>query len=261
LDLFDNISKAERDGDMKLKAKLKTQLFYIVPAVDIVEGLHRKYDNIEHFNGILPLDFDHIDNAEEFRDYIVDEYDFVIAAWLSASKKGIKALVSIPVVSSPDEYKELFWGLANNVMMKYKGFDIATQNSVLPLFLSPDPNIRLATSWTQWTTKGKNPKLAVKIPKKVYKYSYDNIDKYKRWCVNNVQKAIDKIIDNGHPQLRAAAYLMGGYVGQGYLDEFEAKSIINQMIYNNAYLNAKPAVYIRTASEMIGKGQNEPVEL
>jgi len=262
IDIFDGIAAAELAGDMKRKQELKAQLYYIVPAVDIVEGTNRKYINIERFTGLMALDFDHIDNADKFRDYLLEEYDFVIATWLSASKRGIKALVSIPVVDSVDEFKQLFWGLANNVMLKYKGFDTATQNSVLPLFLSPDADIKLAREWRNWTIKGENPKQKKINPtQKVMKYDTNNISRYQQWCVNNITKAIGKIVDNGHPQLRAASYLLGGYVATGYFTTFEAESLINSLINNNAYLSQKPSVYIKTASEMIVKGQSQPVSL
>jgi len=261
LKVFKGISDAELAGDMKLKAELKSKLYYIVPAVDIVEGTNRKYKNIKQFTGVMPLDFDHIENAEEFRDFIVEEYDFIIAAWLSASKRGIKALVSIPIVKTPEEYKALFWGLANNAMMQYKGFDTAPQNCVLPLYLAADANIKLTRDWRNWEIKGENPKTKCATPTIIYKYDSQNSDRYKQWCINNVQKAINKIVGNGHPQLRAAAYLFGGYVGSGYLTGNEAQSLINTMIVNNAYLAKKPNVYIRTAAEMIIKGQSEPVRL
>ena len=73
------------------------------------------------------------------------------------------------------------------------------------------------------------------------------------------KSSIDKINDNGHPQLRAIAFAMGGYIGAGYIDSDTSLSILTNLINTNDYLNKKPHVYIQTAKDMLLKGQSQPL--
>jgi len=143
-------------------------------------------------------------------------------------------------------------------MQQYKGFDTATQNPVLPLFLSPDENILIADSVKIWIKKGVNPK-NIKRPVQKFKYEYSGNAKYKDWAIKNTIKGIDKIFDNGHPQMRAVAYSLGGYVGAGYLSEFEAVELMDSLIDSNNYLSQKPNVYKKTSRTMIFKGMSSPL--
>lgn len=257
LDIYKQIKQAEIDGDIKKKHDLKMQLYYFTPCVILDPQGRRSYKDIQQFTGFMHLDFDYIDNAQELKHYLFEKYDFIIAAWLSASAKGIKCLVSVPVVDSVKQFKSYFWGLAE-IMNQYKGFDTSPQNAVLPLFLSPDENILIAEDFTTWTKTGINPK-DIQRPIAKYKYDYNGNSKQKDWAISNIQKAIDKIVDNGHPQLRAAAYSLGGYVGGGYIPLFEAQDIIENMIRSNAYLSKKANIYIKTSVTMIQKGQQSPL--
>jgi hypothetical protein len=76
-----------------------------------------------------------------------------------------------------------------------------------------------------------------------------------------IAKKINVIVDNGHPQLRAAAYLMGGYVGAGYIGQQHAIDAMQQMIDGNGYLSQKASIYKQTAKEMINKGTTQPTYL
>ena len=140
IQLYVDINKADITGNLKKKAELKAKLFYFTPATYVIPC--RRYSDIQSWTGLMPLDFDKIEYANEFRDYLITKHPYIIAAWLSASKKGVRAFVNIPVVNSVDEYKELFWGI-RDVLEIYDGFDIAPQNCVLPLFLSYDPEIKI----------------------------------------------------------------------------------------------------------------------
>jgi len=255
--VYEDIKQAEIDGDLKKKGELKTKLYYFVPCVYVDPKGRRSYKDIQTFNGILHLDFDHIDNAEEFKYYLFEKYDFVIAAWVSASGKGVKALVNIPIAESVKEFKAYFWGLAK-IMQQYKGFDTAPQNAVLPLFLSPDDNILFTKDYSIWTKKGVNPKDIVRQAV-VFKHDYSKDEKYKSWAISNTEKGIKKIFDNGHPQLRAAAFSLGGYVGGGYISEIEAISLMDSLINSNYYLSQKPETYMKTSRTMIKKGQFFPI--
>ena len=72
---------------------------------------------------------------------------------------------------------------------------------------------------------------------------------------------INTITDSGHSILRATAYLLGGYVGAGYLDYNYSIQMINNLIDSHHYLSQKGYVYKKTAKTMIDKGILTPTYL
>ena len=257
IDLYQAIEKASKDKDEAKRSELKSKLYYFTPAVHLNNG--RGYKNIAKWTGLLVLDFDKIHFADEFRDYIFNEYNFIYAAWLSSSKYGVRAFAKIPQVFSTDEYKALFYGV-KDLLGVYNGFDMAPQNCVLPLYLSYDEDVRIRTEPDTWTTTGVNEKdFKYSIPQD-YK-PVQSTEKDVATIEKIVISGISKINDNGHPQLRGVAVSLGGYVGAGYLDEATANQIITGVINSNAYLSKKPKVYIKTAFEMIQYGQTKPLYL
>lgn len=244
-----------RTTDGKEKAALKQKLPSFSPCVIFKPAAKRRLVNIQAFTGIMMLDFDKIPDAPGFKHYLFDAYPYVLAAWLSASAKGVRAMVRIPECENPAEFKRRFAALASE-MDQYKGFDHAPKNCVLPLFYSADPEIRFDLRRTGIFRKIASPP----PPPQSKLMSWEPpSDRVKRWAMERVKKAIDKITDNGHPQLRAAAYVLGGYVGSGTVDQFEAEQFINALIDSNGYLSQKPDVYKTTAKTMIQKGQEAPL--
>jgi len=251
--IFEQIRIAEKNKDMKAKADLKTKLYSFTPAV-LVNGT-RKYKNIVSFTGLLPLDFDHLDFAiaPEFKEYLFETYPWIIAAWLSPSKHGVRALAKITPPESVEEYKHYFAAIEEE-LEQYNGFDTATKNCILPMFLSHDPDLLHRSKHTTWQRK-KIPFIPPPRPKQY-------IITEKTPAIGKIiSRKINRIVDNGHPQLRAAAYLLGGYVGAGHIEEQDAIDLITALIDTNFYLSQKPDVYKRTAKEMIIKGQSEPTYL
>jgi len=247
--IFERIRIAEEVGDMATKQALKSKLYSFTPCV-YVQGA-RKYENIKHWTGLLVLDFDHleVDYAVEFKSYLFDEYKFIIAAWLSASRHGVRALVKIPQAQSVDEFKQYFAAIERHLNC-YNGFDKAPKNCILPLFFSYDAEILHRDNAQTWDEKYIEP-----IPPPVKQYIIND----KTSAVERIiAKKINIIVDSGHPQLRAAAYLLGGYVGGGHIDHSDAVSIIHNLIESNAYLSQKASIYKKTAVQMINKGVNQP---
>jgi hypothetical protein len=247
--IFERIRIAEEVGDMATKQALKSKLYSFTPCV-YVQGA-RKYENIKHWTGLLVLDFDHleVDYAVEFKSYLFDEYKFIIAAWLSASRHGVRALVKIPQAHSVEEFKQYFAAIERHLNC-YNGFDKAPKNCILPLFFSYDAEILHRDNAQTWDEKYIEP-----IPPPVKQYIIND----KTSAVERIiAKKINIIVDSGHPQLRAAAYLLGGYVGGGHIDHSDAVSIIHNLIESNAYLSQKASIYKKTAVTMINKGVNQP---
>jgi len=253
---IDLISKIRSEKDKTVKADLKTHLTAYTPCC-IPQG-SRKYENIMEFTGILALDFDKLPDkeySEQFKNYLFNEYPFIFASWLSSSAKGVRALVKIPEVCTVEEFKEHYRAM-QNIMLAYDGYDRAPLNCILPMFYSIDENLLYrmnADTFKDKFTPQPQPKI-----KQYHSFEHDSkahiVEKF-------VKSAIDKIVDNGHPQLRAISYALGGYVAGGYIDEYEAESLIHNLIESNSYLCIKSKVYQKTASEMIKKGQSEPIQM
>ena len=253
-EVLSQIRKASETGDIPLKQKLKEHLFYFTPAVKIKN--RRSYSDIEYFTGILPLDFDKIDNAPEFKEFIFNDHSFVMSAWLSASGKGVRALVKIPIVKTVNEFKEYFSGLERiepGNFRQFVGFDGITKNPTQPVFLSYDPNILIREDAEIWDI----PYVEYEKPKPIIKLNHASASYFER----KAQKSISRITNEGHYILRATAYMLGGYVGSGALDQFEAQNIINNCIDNHSYLSKKSEIYKKTAITMINKGSQKPLAI
>ena len=249
---FEMIRIADERGDMATKHALKESLYSFTPCV-FVNG-SRKYVNIKNWTGLLVLDFDKLDDqyAKEWKAALFNEYSFVIAAWLSASHRGVRALVKIPEVHSVGEFKEHFNALEKKLSI-YRGWDHAPNNCILPCFLSYDFDLLQRKDATTLTERYSPP-----IPPPVKQYIVTD----KSTTIEKIiASALNKITDAGHPILRATAYALGGYSGAGYIDEDSALMMIEKMIDGNAYLSQKAPVYKKTAKEMILKGRTQPLYL
>lgn len=258
-DVFNQIAQAEEDKDFKLKSDLKTNnLFYFNPCIQ-TDGLGRSYSNIKAFTGILALDIDHINNAEGFKQFLFNEFKSCICAYLSPSKKGVKALIRIPVVDSVDEFKSYFYGIASQLEC-YDGFDGSPQNPSLPLFLSWDENILWREDAEVWSMRGE--KLG-EFPTSVVSFEpLTEVNEEDREEVKSiVQRMVNKISDSGHFILRSASLLIGGFCGAGYISYEEAEDFMYELIEDNDYLSQKSSGYKKTAAQMILKGIDAPILL
>jgi len=250
--VFEDIRIAEENKDMAKKQALKSKLYSFTPCV-YVNG-PRKYSNIQHWTGLLVLDFDHLasDVAVEFKEYLFNEYKCIITAWLSASRHGVRALVKIPVCTSVDEFKQYYAGIERHLNC-YNGFDTAPKNCILPMFISYDAEILHRNDAQTWSTKH------IEIVRPAVKQYI--VDDKTSVIEKIIAKRINTITDTGHIILRATSYLLGGYVGANYIDYNDAISLINNLIDSQSYLSKKPDVYKQTAKQMVDKGLNFPTYL
>ena len=251
--LLDDISKAAIDGDKELKSTLKTKLYSFTPCVHVKS--RRAYSDITNFTGLTVLDFDKIDNADGFKHFLFNMYGSIIAAWLSPSRRGVKALVKIPIVKTVDEYKRYFFGLASEMEI-YKGFDDTTQNAVLPLFIGWDEDILTRTDYTTWNIKGSKKGSFSSSPAPVPVYASN---KRTEWVVNWYRNKINTISDNGHPQLRDNSVTLGGYVASGYIDINDAINLANNLVESNGYLQKGVSGYKKTVLQAIHLGMTKPL--
>lgn len=257
-DVFAKIEQCERMGELKLKADLKqNNLHYFTPCVYVNQ--YRRYTDIHNFTGLLILDFDHIENAAELKQFLFNEYRQIICAWLSPSKKGVKCIVRIPKVQSVSQFKEYYYGIAAE-MYQYAGFDTSGQNAVLPLFQSYDPELLERDDYDVWNVKGvKINDLSCVTPSDAPCIQITDRDKQR--CINIINRGFDNIIDYGHPKLRGLCISIGGYVGTGYLADWEAMQIIDHRIETHSYLSKGIPGYKQTARWAVTLGMSKPLIL
>lgn len=243
------------------KGKLKAQLKGYTPAV-IVKG-RRTLENVQSYSGYMALDFDKLPDQQyaiELREFLFKKFPFIICSWLSASGKGVRAIMSVDQAESKEDYQSMFEAVRRNYMADYefvRYFDNAPKNVVLVLYQSYDPDLLYRKTAQVFTDRYIKPE-----PSKRNYPPLEKPDNQDHLSVQNmVIASIDKIKDNGHPQLRGASLALGGYVGAGYIAEYEAIQLMHRLIEQNSYLSKKPGVYKKTATEMIKRGTTKPLYL
>ena len=252
--LLERIQQAAAVEDENLKHELKKKLPYYVPAAQVTR---RSYEDIVQFTGFMPVDFDKLTPTDAVAlKYELMKHSFVMGAWLSSSKKGVRALVHVPICKSVDEYKKRFFALKEKFSI-YAGFDIMLQSPIQAMYYSMDDDILMNSNFTTFT-KLVDEKLPV--TKENYKDDIVLLKDSEKIIYNIIYKKLDAITDQGHPVLRAAAYTLGGYVGGDYISRSDAVDMIEKLIINNSYLNKKPSVYLKTAIQMIDAGISSPIK-
>jgi len=263
--VFRDIEAASEAGDEETKAKLKqTKLFYFTPTVKVTR---RDYSNIQSFNPIMVAEYDKVGEevANKLKKAIFNRFKSCICAYLSPSKQGVKFLFKIPIVKSVEEYKEYFYGLAY-YLKQVSGFDMSNQNPVLPLFLSYDFDmlIRDEAEIEDWVTRGLRLD-SFKIAENLGDYQpREHVTEEERSRVEYIVRFLIKKCDEeqvGHPNVRSAGLVAGGYVGAGYFSEEEIYEILEDEILASEYLSKGVSGYLKTVRDMIVRGTLAPLEL
>lgn len=255
-DLLEKIQQASNNGDIKLKSDLKKHLHSFTP--DVIVKEKRKYEDVVSYTGLCVLDFDKIDNPIGFKEFLFNEYKCIIAAWLSPSKKGIKALVKIPIVKTKEEFKKYSYGLSAEMQI-YKGFDIVVNNAVLLLFIGWDENILIRNNPETWIKEGRKVNDFDTSKIKEFRPSNEITSAQSGWVINMVRDKVNSIFDNGHPVIRGTSVTLGGYVSGGYLSEYDAINLMESLISQNSYLQKGVSGYCKTARQSIRLGMTKPL--
>lgn len=260
VEVFESIREATEVGDEELKAELKqNSLYYFTPTVQLE---YRNYESIQVFNPLMVAEYDKVgeSRANRLKRAIFDRFNSCVCAYLSPSRVGVKFLFRIPIVQTVEEYKEYFYGLAY-YLSQVDGFDEINANPTQPLFISYDTDIliRPQDEVEEWKARGYKPNSFRMYDGELKEVQASEEERAR--VFSNLQKAIEKIEDNGHFQVRAAATSIGGYVAAGYVSFEEAEEFIHGLIEQNEYLSKGIKGYKRTASEMIQRGMNSPLYL
>lgn len=255
VDIMNRIRTATEMGDTNTKTMLKEQLYYITPSV-YVNG-YRNYENILHFTGLMPLDFDKLPSkeyAEEMKRAFFHDVPNVICAWLSSSGKGFRCLIKIPEVQTVKDFQSHFMAAQMN-WGHLSGFDIAPKNAVLPLFISIDYNILYRWDAVEFIEK------FIPIKPKVENIKYYH-EPNENKVIEYIYYKMSTIANAGHPVVRALSYYIGGLCANGNCNSDLALSELKNAIRNHHYtgVESKVDTYLKTAETMFEKGLKQKID-
>ena len=248
--LIAHIRHAAQVEDKDRKTQLKSKLPYFNPAVDVT---YRNYQSIIKFNGIGVLDFDKLESnevAQLLKEDLFTKHNSIIAAWLSASGTGVRALFRMPVVENVPEYKEYYKAFAVQ-MQQYAGYDNACINPIQPLYYSYDTDILIRHDAKIWDEKHEiRPKR-----KRILIITEDPNDEP---LIQYAKNRIANIEEDGHPTLFNLVKNCQYYIDAGYVKKDKAVEIITSMILDNDYLSRphKKNDYLRILNILTDEGQN-----
>lgn len=263
-DILEKIKECELSNDKEGKRSYKQMLFSFTPSVIIPINLKRKYVNIKSFTGLMQIDFDKIPDLEtalDLKQFLFETYKQIVTIYISPSGKGVKGLLRIKIPRDLKHYKAMHKAVSLE-MEQFGYFDDATNNAILPLFLSQDDDIlyRDISKCDVWTEENWEVPEYVELNDKPtnFKRSYDFNENYREKTIRIFTNKIVDIIDNGHPQVRSACLILGSRVGAGYISEFEAVGLAENLINSNGYLKKDLSNYKRTARWCISEGLKNP---
>lgn len=259
IQLFEDIDKASKSGDKLLKSELKKKLVYFTPSV-YTDGNGRSLDNVLFFTNLGVIDLDNLNEeaAVELKQWLFYNYGFVIASFLSPSKKGVKAIIRLPEISDLTEFRSSMYGLFSELQW-CEGFDPSSKNAVLSFYSSYDPDILIREDASKMSLKGYQLNEFDAVEPSDIEVEGTPEDKLE--IRRRVSLALDKITDQGHFTLRSVSLLLGGFVGAGYLSYEEAVELMDELIGDHDYLSIKAKTYKTTARKMITSGTRKPLKL
>ena len=260
VEIFKEIEKASLAGDKKLKAELKSKLYYFLPCVT-TDGKGRSYQNITGFTGLMIVDLDNLEPefAKEMKQYLFETYPFVIASFLSASKKGVKLIIRVPVVKSIELFKSLFYGLMDE-WQYYRGIDFSSKNAVLANYLTYDTELLYRLNATEWNKEG------IQLDEfKAFEGDIEPLEDVTEEDVNKIKFILKRmfslITDSGHLTVRSAGLLGGGWVASGYMSYDDMKEYLFELIEDTDYLHKSLKTYKTTCVQMLDRGMSAPIKL
>jgi len=260
LETFKEIERVSLIGDLKTKAELKAKLPYFTPCI-YSNGEGRSYHHIKSWTGLMIVDIDGLDVefAKEFKEYLFNTYPFFIAVFLSASKKGIKGVVKIPICNSTDEFKAYFYGLMVE-FQHYLGIDFTSKNCSLANYLTYDTELLYRLDATTWDKRG------IQLDEfQVYEGEIETVVNPSEEDIYEIKRIIkgifSKITDSGHIFVRNGSLVGGGYISAGYIEYNDMKDFLLDLIDNTEYLQKSLKTYKTTCLDMLRRGMMSPIYL
>jgi len=241
--------------DSVLKRELKHQLYSFTVSVFVPYYKKRSYKNIQYFTGLMQLDFDKVNGSLE--DLKIELYlkPYVICVFYSPSRNGLKAICLTKVPRNVEHYKAIHKAVKTD--LNIDSFDDATNNPILPLFLSYDEEIYhkpidkvIAFDKEDFS----KPEFVVPLTVEQTKY-IPNFNNYEK-TLRIFKSKINSIQENGHPQVVKACLILGSRVAAEYIGYNEALTVMQTEIRNNEYLKKGTNGYLKTGLFFINKGYN-----
>ena len=236
------IDELRFEKDEKRKAILKKKL----PCICFSGKFTTRSDkDLTEHSGYIILDFDKLDNAEEFK-IGLKRFNFVYSAFISPSGNGIKAIVKIPSII------EKHRGYYRGILKVFPELDSTSINESRICFESVDANLWINENAVEFTdyVEVENIKTKDVKTKKATKTDYSK--------VNISLEMIRNSIDGGkHATLLKASKLMGGYIATGYVEENEALRLLEKEINDKGVDNIETAK--QTILDGIKYGKTEPI--
>jgi hypothetical protein len=205
--------------DKKERDEVKKQL----PAI-VFQGVfsYRDKKHLVKHSQLAILDSDHVRDPAFFRDYIFNNYDFVLASWISPSGDGVKFLCKIPEINTDEEYKQYYQRLLQ--VFDDTSTDPSNSDVSRICFESYDPGIRIR-EWDKTSF----------FDEKIESHSVPSVNSNFHTTNGNPLEIAAKMIQNAgdgqkHYVLLKAARLLGGYVGGNLIQETEAFSLLESEI-------------------------------
>lgn len=247
----------QRIKDCKIQAKIdelrnetnekrRGQLKKMLPCICFSGKFTSRSDKtITEHSGYIILDFDKLDNAEEFKNNL-KRFSFIYSAFISPSGNGVKAVAKIP--ANIEKHRGYYRG----ILKVFPELDSTSINESRICFESVDSNLWINEQVEEFTDYVEETK-KVKEP---YQKKQSVRTDYSK--VNISLEMIRNSIDGGkHATLLKAAKLMGGYIATGYVEEHEALRLLEIEISHKGVDNIEQAK--QTILDGIEYGKTEPI--
>ena len=233
--IIDNV----RSGDKESKKKLPVVCFS-------GEFTDRSDEGLFEHNGLIVLDFDHVDVGNSKKMLGTDQY--VYSCWVSPSGDGLKALVRI---TNPERHRDHFRALKTYFHKQYDlEVDESGINESRACFESYDEGIiinRESNKFGALSSERSEQQVAT------------NKGMYTDYMKLNLAAKMVRQSEDGekHAVLLKAARLLGGYISAGRMEEEEAVRILLREISKRDIDSEEHA--IKTIRDGIEMGKADPI--
>ena len=251
-------------GDEDAKAKLKKKLIAVIfsgicdngiPKVSRSTGKkyisYRDDASLSEHSGLCVIDLDHLDDLNKWKAHFEADVH-VFSVFVSPSGDGLKVLYRIPadITMHRNHYRAILDDLQNIGLE----VDATSINETRVCFISYDPDIYInpdAKEYTNFMVENKIDEVAQNAVVKG-----NGVTDFKKLAV--AAEMIDNAKDGEkHRVLVKAAYLMGGYIASGMVNEDDARKMLRDRIKTKNPQDIEGAY--GTIEDGMAEGQNKPI--
>jgi len=236
----EQVERVRQSTDKNLRDKEK----FWLPAITFTGNFLpiRANKNLNQSSGLICLDWDHVLDPQFIKRYLFDNYPECLAAWISPSGNGAKALFRIPLVKNDAEFK-LYYASLN---LELPDIDDACKDISRLCFESYDPEM-LIREWEKTS---------------VWELSIIEIDAIPPSTSEKALQTASRMVleakdGQKHHSLIKASCLLGGYITGGSLLEQTAVDHLETEIQKRNIVSFPQAQ--RTIKDGIRYGKMFPI--